>query len=199
MSRIANHTSAETKQQIIDAFLVLYEKYPIEKISIRMLSEKAKINRGTFYYYYADIYALLEEIENNMIHKLSMILPQIVEGFLKGIYKETPKFVIDLYQENSKSFTLFLAIKPNQKIVSFAKKCAKTAILKFFKKEENNLNMEEHCILEYIVNAHFGTICWCLLHIDEVNIEELMGILQRLGMNGPFTILKEAFKIQQSV
>lgn len=42
MARTANHTSQETKQQIIDAFLVLYEQYPIEKISIRRLSEEAK-------------------------------------------------------------------------------------------------------------------------------------------------------------
>ena len=54
-------------------------------------------------------------------------------------------------------------------------------------------------MLEYVVNAHFGTICWCLVHVDEISVEELMGLLQRLGMDGPLTVLKEVFGIQQSV
>lgn len=199
MARTANHTSQETKQQIVDAFLVLYEQYPIEKISIRMLSEEAKINRGTFYYYYADIYELLAEIEEDIIGKLSTVLPKIVEGFLCGIYQKTPDFVMDYYHKNFKYITLFLAIKPNHKLVSFAKDCAKTAVLKFFHKKAEELTIEEQCMLEYVVDAHFGTICWCLVHVDEISVEELMGLLQRLGMNGPLTVLKEVFGIQQSV
>ena len=84
-------------------------------------------------------------------------------------------------------------------MVSFAKDCAKTAVLKFFHKKAEELTIEEQCLLEYVVDAHFGTICWCLVHVDEISVEELMGLLQRLGMNGPLTVLKEVFGIQQSV
>lgn len=199
MARIANHTSEETKKQIKDAFLALYENYPIEKISIRLLSEEAGMNRGTFYYYYADIYALLEEIEDDMIKKWSHILPQMITAFLLGESQKMTGFVEDFYQENYRYVRLFLAVKPNQRLVNYAQNCARKAVLAFFGKSEEELSMEEQCMLTYTTYAQFGTICWWLLHTEEMSLEEMMRLLQKLSTNGPFTVLKESLGIQQTV
>jgi len=51
------------EKKIIDAFIVIYEDNPIEKISIKMITDLAGLNRGTFYLHYIDIYDLLEKIE----------------------------------------------------------------------------------------------------------------------------------------
>ena len=50
-----------TKKAIIDSFLLLIEKKPLEKITVRDLVDECGINRNTFYYYFQDIYAVLEE------------------------------------------------------------------------------------------------------------------------------------------
>ena len=44
------------------ALLSLLEKKPFDKITVTDIVETCGINRNTFYYYYSDIYDLLEEI-----------------------------------------------------------------------------------------------------------------------------------------
>ena len=51
-----------TKELIYRTFLDLLRQKPFDKITVRDIVESANINRNTFYYYYSDIYELLEEI-----------------------------------------------------------------------------------------------------------------------------------------
>ncbi|MBO5460873.1 MAG: TetR/AcrR family transcriptional regulator [Ruminococcus sp.] len=57
----------KTRQSIINSFIELRAKKPIEKITVKELSDLARINKATFYRHYADIYSLSEEIENDLI------------------------------------------------------------------------------------------------------------------------------------
>ena len=50
-----------TKKTIMETFLRLTEKKPPDKITVRDLVDECGINRNTFYYYFQDIYAVLEE------------------------------------------------------------------------------------------------------------------------------------------
>ena len=54
--------AAFTKKAIMDSFLHLMEKKPLDKITVRDIVDDCGINRNTFYYYFQDIYAVLEEI-----------------------------------------------------------------------------------------------------------------------------------------
>lgn len=56
-----------TQKNIVNAFIALRAKKPIEKITIRELSELASINKTTFYRHYKDIYDLSDSIENAFI------------------------------------------------------------------------------------------------------------------------------------
>jgi AcrR family transcriptional regulator len=51
-----------TKQAIKKAFFNQLEKMPLNKITVKSIVEECQINRNTFYYYYADIYAVLQEM-----------------------------------------------------------------------------------------------------------------------------------------
>ena len=51
-----------TQKAIMDTFLALLEEKTLDKITVRDIVEKCEINRNTFYYYYRDIYELLEEV-----------------------------------------------------------------------------------------------------------------------------------------
>ena len=53
----------KTKTRILQAFETLSRKKAVSQITVAGLCELADINRSTFYQYYADIYALFEEIE----------------------------------------------------------------------------------------------------------------------------------------
>lgn len=76
----------DTKAIISDAFLVLLNQKPFDKITIKDIVEECNINRNTFYYYYSDIYDLLEEIFKK---ELCLMIDDYkkggswVEGFIK--------------------------------------------------------------------------------------------------------------------
>lgn len=64
----------KTKRNIINAFLQLRAKKPLEKISVKELSELAEINKATFYLHYKDIYDLSKSLENELIDNVFSII-----------------------------------------------------------------------------------------------------------------------------
>lgn len=51
-----------TKRAIIAGFMELLNERPFDKITVVDVAERCEINRNTFYYYYDDLYALVDDI-----------------------------------------------------------------------------------------------------------------------------------------
>ncbi len=62
-----DHRVRVTRSIIRKAFTDLLRQKPIQGITIQELCALAGINRGTFYAHYPDVFALLEQIENEMM------------------------------------------------------------------------------------------------------------------------------------
>lgn len=56
-----------TRQLLKNSLVALMHSKPISKITIKEICENADINRSTFYLYYTDQYALLNDIENELL------------------------------------------------------------------------------------------------------------------------------------
>lgn len=80
----------KTKRNIKNAFLNLRMRKPLEKISIRELTEQAEISKGTFYLHYRDIYDLSNSMEEEVIRDL---LKNISDPY--SILKEPKKFMLE--------------------------------------------------------------------------------------------------------
>lgn len=64
-----------TKRSITNAFLELRKQKPIEKITVKELSELAYINKATFYTHYHDIYDLSDQLEDAFMDSVINELP----------------------------------------------------------------------------------------------------------------------------
>ena len=51
-----------TRKAIQETFISLLNERPLKQITVKDIVDACGINRNTFYYYYADIYALVEDI-----------------------------------------------------------------------------------------------------------------------------------------
>ena len=51
-----------TKAAIMTSFIELLNERPFDKISVVDIAERCGVNRNTFYYYYADVFALVDEV-----------------------------------------------------------------------------------------------------------------------------------------
>jgi len=66
----------KTKKAVKNALMVLLSKNDITKISIKDIADLADINRKTFYAYYQDVFAVVDEIEKEVIERLTHIIDE---------------------------------------------------------------------------------------------------------------------------
>lgn len=84
--------TVKTKRNIKNAFIELRTKKPLERISVKELSEIAEISKATFYLHYRDIYDLSDQLQKEVIRDILNNLEQ-PELFLK----DTTAFTRELF------------------------------------------------------------------------------------------------------
>ncbi|MDO4272148.1 MAG: hypothetical protein Q4D16_00640 [Eubacteriales bacterium] len=85
----------QTKEKIFQTFFREYKQKPLRKITVSAIAANACINRCTFYEYFNDVYDLLEQAQETLIHEILACLNQIKE------------------QDNPHKFELFSAFGQN--------------------------------------------------------------------------------------
>ena len=60
----------KTKQSIINAFIEIRSRKEVERITVKELCEKARINKSTFYAHYKDIYDLSDQLETELVDSI---------------------------------------------------------------------------------------------------------------------------------
>ncbi len=67
----------DKKELIYTTFIQLLEQKPFDRITVKDVVEACDINRNTFYYYYSDIYDVLEEV---FMKELNLLVDAHKEG-----------------------------------------------------------------------------------------------------------------------
>ncbi len=75
-----------TKNAIKQAFAELAMERPIEKITVRDITSRGQVSRNTFYYYFHDVYGVLEEYLNDVVQAM---IGRIEEELASGADVET--------------------------------------------------------------------------------------------------------------
>ena len=84
-----------TKKAIMACLLELLKTKNIDKITVKDICEKCEINRNTFYYYFCDIYDVLNSIFLDEIEKL--VSSEDISSFY-DTYKRAASILIE-YRE----------------------------------------------------------------------------------------------------
>ena len=102
MDRSNDRRVRRTKRLLTKSLTSLMKEKRINKITVTELTERADVNRSTFYLYYKDIYDMIERIETDMFEDFSIELNKL--------YQSEPKrestlaffsFVFDFIRENA--------------------------------------------------------------------------------------------------
>jgi len=67
MARKQPEVTAQTRRNFIDAYWDLYSSDRADKITVRMITDRAGYNRGTFYAYFSDIDDLHQQMEDELL------------------------------------------------------------------------------------------------------------------------------------
>ena len=135
--------AAQTKAALVDAFWKLYLTKPVEKISVKEITDATGVYRSTLYYYFPDVYAILEYIEEDILHDWEQLISDIFSDhkdiLLRGAFVELAPWASDFKEKHGGQIAVLLG--PNGD-PSFQQKIKDTLQKKLFallKIRDNNL------------------------------------------------------------
>lgn len=173
--------TAQTKQNIVDAFWALYCEKRIEKITVKDITNKAGYNRGTFYEYFTDVYDVLKYIENSLIPTLDKLPPIVTQKFTFGMPLEQ---FFELYKQNNKYYSILLGENGDPSFGGKLKNSIKPMIMKIFDDKPNVDRKELDYILEYTLSAMIGIMSYWFKQSDAFPDHKLHELIKRLTEQG---------------
>jgi len=174
--------TAQTKQNLMEAFWQLYCKEGIEKVSVKEITAKAGYNRSTFYEYFTDVYDVLEQIENSLLPG-----PQDFPPLKLDNSSATPlpvDTVINIYEKNRKYFVVLLGENGDPSFQSKLKRSVKDMLKNKLVTEGIGDNFELDFTLEYILSAMIGVLSYWFSLDTIPPRERLLELLYELTHNG---------------
>lgn len=152
-----------TKKAIVESFLRLVGKKPVDKITVRDVVDDCGINRNTFYYYFQDIYAVLEELCQALTEQLPTEAP--LAETLVAFYDLLCRFYLD-HPRTSRS--LLVSMGQDGLDRYFAAELDRV-ILSCLRRETANAALDpeylQHCTV-FLRHALFG-YCLNILRADK--------------------------------
>ncbi len=142
----------KTKKSIFDAFVSLRAKKPLEKITVKELTDTARISKQTFYLHYRDMYDLANQIENELIEEMCRILPE-VDDILDNI----GYVAITLFKRATSQDTVFKTVFSGTRMASLPHGIArelKNAV--YAQHPELRADLHTNIYLSYLVHGAYN-------------------------------------------
>lgn len=92
----------KTRKLIRETFLTLYGEHEGKLPGVTELCARADIHRSTFYFYYPDIPALLEQLREDFLTEVSFFTPDQDEGSIRAQIRSCADYI----RQNPRSFLL---------------------------------------------------------------------------------------------
>lgn len=197
MGKKTDQRVIRTKNAIRNAFLELLEEKDFDDITVRDLTTRAEINRGTFYVHYKDKNELMDECQQEIMRGMSDIAKknlQNIAGEANLVQQpQSPAVTIfEFLNENKIMMKVLLGPKGDITFQTKLRDFLWNTLMddadgKFFNKD--NLLAPEEYIASYIAFAHIGVIQKWLEKGSKESPREMARILSTINMNGPFAAI----------
>lgn len=193
MSEIIDRRIIRTKQMLREALMELIEQNGYDGISVSQLTEKAGLNRGTFYLHYRDLQDLLNKCADYMVEGWIAVMKDfnpLEAQNSKFLHEPNPQIVriYEYFKQNAWFFKVILGPKGDPAFPLRMKRVMHDHLesnrIKFAIHEEDCLVPSDY-IHEYILSVNMGI----LQHWFETDMsktpEEVALISTRLAQLGP--------------
>lgn len=167
-----------TRENLTTAFWQIYCKKRIEKISVKEITTLAGYNRGTFYAYFADVYDVLEQLENSLLPTMDELPPTTSVS-----ESEQVSAVFSMYEKNSKYYVVLLGDNGDPAFQSKIKNCIKPMLMQMLGEKSDLPLAELDYALEYMLSALLGVVGYWYRQEKPLPPEELIPLMNDLSHN----------------
>lgn len=195
----------KTKKAIIKALSELIEEKGFNNITIKDLTEKADINRGTFYLHYEDKYDMLKSIEKDIFEDILKIFTFHNElGDVERLFLNDPNpIVMDVLkyvEENSKIFKSLLGPKGDPNFSSNLKDYIGKIVGReeIFQKLSEKSELPMEYIVAYFTSADIGVIQFWVESDMKLPVDKVALLLTKMLTLGYVTFAKSEKKANKN-
>lgn len=192
----------KTKKLIKTALSELIQEKGFDHVSITDLTQRANINRGTFYLHYQDKYDLLEKFENEVLDDIN----KNAENYIKSIKdidflgedfsNEIKPFINKIFTYIKENYIIMKVILGPKSDMRFQNKIKKALNILLTEKgwdnyfDSQNTFVTKNYFISYLVSAHIGVIRqWIDSGMNE-SAENMAEMISKMFFLGPFNSIK---------
>lgn len=192
----------KTKKLIKTALSELIQEKGFDHVSITDLTQRANINRGTFYLHYQDKYDLLEKFENEVLDDINTN----AENFIKSIKdidflgedfsNEIKPFINKVFTYIKENYIIMKVILGPKSDMRFQNKIKKALNILLTEKgwdnyfDSQNTFVSKDYFISYLVSAHIGVIRqWIDSGMNE-SAENMAEMISKMFFLGPFNSIR---------
>ncbi|WP_265457260.1 TetR/AcrR family transcriptional regulator [Enterococcus sp. HY326] len=172
-----NRRTLYTKKVIREAFLELLSQQELSKITVTEITEKAEINRGTFYKYFQDPLDLFQTIEEELTAEI-LPLMQLRSSDDLAIWLQ--RFIAVLNQNKVVSLTLLKSSSTTLFVTTIFSEVHDLAISQFSQMFDETNPIVLELFFTYFAKGTIGMIVeWMQLDSD-ISVEEISIALSKV-------------------
>ncbi len=167
--------TAQTRENLLNAFWQLYQNKPINMITVHDITRKAGYNRCTFYSYFHSVQDILEQTESSLIEYIkdniaNLLLPAILSG-------KTPN-LSDVYTHTKREYlTVMLGENADSRFIGKLKKALCEVYLESLALPKADVRVEY--ILDFKVSALISVLSRWYSKAD-LPEEEIVSLIRSL-------------------
>ncbi|RAV03435.1 TetR/AcrR family transcriptional regulator [Paenibacillus sp. YN15] len=200
-----------TRRMLRDALIDLIEERGLEGLTVRDLTQRAGLNRGTFYLHYKDIQDLLEQSKEEVLKGLTESVTRAAErncgdgkaGKTDNMGGSAPPQIahsntlgaFEYFARHSRFFAVMMGPKGDPCFFLEWKKAMMEDMTKKSMKhqpDDSRLPIPRDYLVAYIVSAHLGLIQHWLESGMKLTPQEMAALMTRLNVLGPKRIFQSS-------
>ena len=136
--------TAQTRENLIEAFWMIYAQKKIDQITIQEITDKAGYHRSTFYEYFVDIYDVLDQLEESL---LAYLKEEVVKGLTGEQNEDFIRGLADLYESKGNYLSVLLGENGDPHFARRLQAVMRPVLMEIFNMPENDIHTIY--ILEY--------------------------------------------------
>lgn len=187
-----------TTKYLRDAFIDLLEEKDLDMISIKDITDRAELTRGTFYLHYDDKYDFLSKIIN-----------ETLEDLIKNVKsnqtsEDNPKIsFINLFEYIAQNHNFFRVMLSDKGLREFRTRMLEIVqekvygnLLSVILNSDEDLIVPKDIFISYVISAHIGVISSWLENGMKYSPLFMATTLTKLTLEGPIQVIGLQHKVK---
>ena len=173
------HITRQTKANLCDAFWQLYTKKPIEKISIKEITDLAGYNRGTFDLYYKDVYDILAQIEDELLDIIQSVVQNAMRNPVFDLSQDMG-ILVELMNSHSHYASVLMGDNGDPRFITRLKEIILPLLDRYFLPHDRYDEYQRELLSEfYLAGILASVIKW--IENPQLTVDEFIAFLAKIS------------------